>query len=104
MATTADTLFAVGDVEENDLLVGDGTDLAVVGGLAPPELAAVGTRGLCGGAADGSGAEVGPSGLHGLRAPVGLVTHPPARRPYLVTSSRRQNGCEPVGIGEKCRF
>ena len=39
-AAAAGPVLAVGDVEEDDLLVGDGPDLAVVGGLAPPELAA----------------------------------------------------------------
>ena len=80
-AGAAGPVLAVGDVEEGDLLVGDGADQAVVGGLAWPELAAVGAWGLGGCAADGYGADVGPSGLHGLRAPVGLGMHPPARRP-----------------------
>jgi hypothetical protein len=46
---------------------------------------------------------VGTDGPHGLRAPVGLVTHPPARRPYLCTSRALQDGHKPVGIGEKSR-
>jgi hypothetical protein len=37
------------------LLVGDGPDLAVVGGLAPPERAARRTGGFAGGAVDGYG-------------------------------------------------
>src|SRR5262249_55001294 len=82
-AGAASPVLAVGDVEEDDLLVSEGADPAVVGGLAPPERAASRAWGFAGGAADGDGADVGTVGLHGLRAPVGLVAHPPARRPYL---------------------
>src|SRR3954471_23011685 len=74
-------VLAVGNVEEDDLLVGEGADQTVTGRLASSEFAAPGTRGLCGGATDGYGADVGTDSLHGLRAPVGLVMHPPARRP-----------------------
>src|SRR5215208_5525018 len=70
-ATAAGPVLAVGDVEEDDLFVGDGPDLAVVGGLAPPELAARRAGGLARGAVDGYGADVGADGLHSLRAPVG---------------------------------
>src|SRR5947207_12879623 len=75
-ASATGPILAVSDVEEDDLLVGDGPDLAVVGGLAPPELAARRTGGLARGAVDGYGADVGADGLHSLRAPVGrLSTH-----------------------------
>ncbi len=49
--------------------------------FAPPPLATGGAWGLARGAAQRYGADVGPSGLHGLRAPVGSGRHPPARRP-----------------------
>src|SRR5262249_51271693 len=82
-------ILAVGHVEADDLLVGDGPDLAVVCSLAPPELAAGRARGFARGAVDGYGADVGAYGLHDLRAPVGLVKHPQARRPYHPKSMGR---------------
>src|SRR3954469_11781671 len=86
-AAATGPVLAVGDVEGGDLLVGEGADPAVVGRLARPELAAGRAWGFARGASDGYGADVGTDGLHGLRAPVGLVTHPPARRPYLLMST-----------------
>jgi site-specific DNA recombinase len=52
-ATTSGPVLAVGDIEVDDPLVGDGPDPAMVDGLAPPEPAAVRAGGLARGAADG---------------------------------------------------
>ena len=68
-------------IEVDDLLELDRADEPVVDFLAPPKLAAVRTRGFARGAVDGYRTRVGANGLHDLRAPVGLVMHPLARRP-----------------------
>src|SRR5271157_4205002 len=60
-------VFAVGDVEIRDLLVGDGTDLTVKDILALTQLATSGAWGLARGAFQGYGANVGILHLHGLR-------------------------------------
>ena len=60
-------VLAVGDVEEDDLLVGDGTDLTVKDILALTQLATSGAWGLARGAFQGYGANVGMLHLHGLR-------------------------------------
>src|SRR4051794_34512258 len=73
-ARAAGPVLAVGDVGEDDPLGGDGADLAAGDLLAPPPRAAGRAWGLAGGAADRWGADVGPPGLHGLRAPVGRVS------------------------------
>ena len=52
-AVATGPVLAVGDVEEDDLLVGDGSDPAVVDGLAVAQLAAPGTGGFAGGAPHG---------------------------------------------------
>lgn len=76
-------VFAVGDVEVDDLLVGDGTDLTVKDILALTQLATSGAWGLARGAFQGYGSNVGIVHLHDLRAPGDLVGEPylPARRP-----------------------
>ena len=60
-------VFAVGDVEVDDLLVGDGPDLTVQDVLAPSELATSGAWGLAGSTFQGYGSNVGMLHLHGLR-------------------------------------
>src|SRR4051794_24693103 len=81
-AIAAGAILAVGDVEEDDFLVGDGADRSVVDVLARRQLAAGGARGLSGTATDVYGSDVGTDGLHGLRAPVGTWgSSPPVRRP-----------------------
>jgi hypothetical protein len=52
-------VLAVGDVEETDLLVGDGPDLAIARGLALPELAAGRAKGFAESDVDRYGAERG---------------------------------------------
>ena len=60
-------VFAIGDVEIDDLLVGDNTDLTVKNILALTQLATSGAWGLARGAFQGYGANVGILHLHGLR-------------------------------------
>ena len=60
-------VFAVGDVEIDGLLVGDGTDLTVKDILALTQLVTSGAWGLARGAFQGYGANVGILHLHGLR-------------------------------------
>ena len=69
-------VFAVGDVEVDDLLVGDGTDLTVKNILALTQLATSGAWGLARGAFQGYGSNVGIVHLHDLRAPGDLVGEP----------------------------
>src|SRR4051812_29867410 len=67
-AMAAGAILSVGDVEEDDFLVGDGADRSVVDVLARRQLAAGGARGFPGAATDGYGSDVGTDSLHGLRA------------------------------------
>src|SRR3954447_20356508 len=81
-AIAAGAILAVGDVEEDDFLVGEGADRSVADVLARRQLATGGARGLSGTATDVYGSDVGTDGLHGLRAPVGAWgSSPPVRRP-----------------------
>ncbi len=66
-------VFAIGDVETDDLLVGDGTDLTVKDILALTQLATSRAWGLARGAFQGYGANVGILHLYGL----------PVRRTWL---------------------
>jgi len=76
------SILTVSDVEVDDLLVGDRTNLTVEDGLALAQLAASEASGLAGGVFRGYGSNVGTLDLHGLRAPGDLVEEPylPARR------------------------
>src|SRR5205807_881278 len=81
-AIAAGSILAVGDVEVDDLLVGDRANLTAQDVLALAELATGGAWGLAGGAFHGYGSNVGTLDLHGLRTPGDLVGEPylPARR------------------------